>query len=115
MLALLPSALHLDFFAAAKTLLLGTARVEVTLHFCYWTNENLGLSELIMGCEQDAILTSRLSEAESVSFPKAARRLGLDTYTFYTLIQRERVQAGLSPSGEFVIPNEELNWLLKKD
>jgi hypothetical protein len=27
-----PSALHLDFFAAAKPLLLGTARGEVTLH-----------------------------------------------------------------------------------
>jgi hypothetical protein len=32
LLALLPSALHLDFFAAAKPLLLGTARGEVTLH-----------------------------------------------------------------------------------
>jgi len=31
LLALLPSALHLDFFAAAKPLLLGTARGEVTL------------------------------------------------------------------------------------
>jgi hypothetical protein len=28
-----PSALHLDFFAAAKPLLLGTARGEVTLLF----------------------------------------------------------------------------------
>jgi hypothetical protein len=28
----MPSALHLDFFAAAKPLLLGTARGEVTLH-----------------------------------------------------------------------------------
>ncbi|HEY5233984.1 MAG TPA: hypothetical protein VIK35_10670 [Verrucomicrobiae bacterium] len=31
LLALLPSALHLDFFAAAKPLLLRTARGEVTL------------------------------------------------------------------------------------
>jgi hypothetical protein len=33
LLALLPSALHLDFFAAAKPLLLGTARGKVTLLF----------------------------------------------------------------------------------
>jgi hypothetical protein len=31
LLALLPSALHLDFFAAAKPLLLGSARGELTL------------------------------------------------------------------------------------
>jgi hypothetical protein len=68
-----------------------------------------------MDSEQDAILTGRLSEAESVPIPKAARALRLDAYTLYSLIQRERVQAGISESGEFVIPNEELNRLLKKD
>jgi hypothetical protein len=68
-----------------------------------------------MESEQDAILTGRLSEAESVSIPKAARRLGLDAYALCTLIQRERVQARLSPSGEFVIANEELNRLLEKE
>ncbi|HEY5233983.1 MAG TPA: hypothetical protein VIK35_10665, partial [Verrucomicrobiae bacterium] len=64
-----------------------------------------------MDSEPDAILTGRLSEAESVSIPKAARRLGLDAYTLCTLIQREQVRAGLSASGEFVIANEELNRL----
>ncbi len=68
-----------------------------------------------MDSQQDAGLSGRLSEAKSVSIPKAARALGLDTYTLYTLIQRERVRAGLSQSGEFVIPNDELNRLLKKD
>ncbi|HXI72512.1 MAG TPA: hypothetical protein VNN22_19385 [Verrucomicrobiae bacterium] len=56
-----------------------------------------------------------LTEADSISIPRATRRLVLDAYTLCTLIQRERVQAGLSPSGEFVIANEELNRLLKKD
>jgi hypothetical protein len=68
-----------------------------------------------MDSQQDGGLSRRLSEAKSVSIPKAARALGLDAYTLYTLIQRERVQAGLSQSGEFVISNEELNRLLKKD
>jgi hypothetical protein len=51
-----------------------------------------------MDSEPDAILTGRLSEADSISIPKAARRLGLDAYTLCTLIQRERTQAMLSPS-----------------
>jgi len=68
-----------------------------------------------MNSEPDANLSGRLNEADSISIPKAARRLGLDAYTLCTLIQRQRVQAGLSPSGEFVIASEELNRLLKKD
>jgi hypothetical protein len=61
--------------------------------------------------QQDA----RLTEAEAVTIPQAARTLGLDDYTVYTLIQRERAQARLSPSGEFVVPKDEVNRLLKKD
>ena len=68
-----------------------------------------------MGTQQDAGLTGRLSEAESVSIPKAARMLGLDVYTLYTLIQRDRVQTGLSPSGEFVIPKNEVERLARKE
>ena len=68
-----------------------------------------------MDSESDAILTGRLDGTDSISIPKAARRLGLDAYTLCALIQRERVQAGLSPVGEFIIANEELNRLLKKD
>ena len=68
-----------------------------------------------MDTQQDAGLIGRLSEAESVSIPKAARMLGLDAYTLYTFIQRERVQAGLSPSGEFVIPKNEVERLARKE
>jgi hypothetical protein len=57
----------------------------------------------------------RLTDAEAVTIPQAARALGLDDYTVYTFIQRERVRAGLSSSGEFVIPKNEVNRLLKKD
>ena len=68
-----------------------------------------------MDSEQDAGLSGRLSETESVSIPKAARMLGLDAYTLYTFIQRDRVQAGLSPSGEFVIPKSEVERLARKE
>ncbi len=67
-----------------------------------------------MANEQDAILGDRLSEADSVSILQAARTLGLDAYTLCTLIQRERVQAGLSSSGEFVIPISEVERLAGK-
>lgn len=81
---------------------------------CHWTNGNFGLFDFNMDSEPDGILVGRLSEADSIPIPKAARTLGLDAYALYTLIQRERVQAGLSPSGEFVIANTELNRILKK-
>ncbi len=68
-----------------------------------------------MDSQQDDVLPGRLNEAESVSIPKAARALGLDAYTLYTFIQRERVQAGLSPSGELVIPKSEVDRLARKE
>ena len=68
-----------------------------------------------MDGQQDAILSGSLSEADSVSIPKAARALGLDVYTLCTFIQRERVWAGLSPTGEFVIPKSEVERLARKE
>jgi hypothetical protein len=64
---------------------------------------------------QDDRLADRLSEAESLPIADAARELGLDVYTLYTFVQRERVQAGLSPSGEFVIPKTEVERLARKE
>ena len=60
-------------------------------------------------------LADKLDETDSVPIAKAARELGLDVYTLYTFVQRQRVQAGLSPSGEFVIPNSEVERLAKKE
>jgi hypothetical protein len=65
--------------------------------------------------QQDSVLIGRLSEAESVPIANAARELGLDVYTLCTFIQRERIRAGFSPSGEFVIPNSEVQRLAKKE
>ena len=64
---------------------------------------------------KDVSLAGRVDEAESMPIDKAARELGLDVYTLYTFVQRQRVQAGLSPSGEFVIPNSEVERLAKKE
>lgn len=65
--------------------------------------------------QQDGILSGRLDEADSMPIDKAARAIGLDVYTLYTFIQRGRVEAGFSPSGEFVIPNSEVERLAKKE
>jgi hypothetical protein len=65
--------------------------------------------------QQDDRLADRLSEADSVPIANAARELGLDVYTLYTFIQRERVRAGLSPTGEFVIPKSEVERLARKE
>jgi hypothetical protein len=64
---------------------------------------------------QDIALAGRMSEADSVPIANAARELGLDVYTLYTFIQRERVQAAFSSSGEFVIPKSEVERLAKKE
>ena len=64
---------------------------------------------------QDTSLDDRLSEADSLPISKAARALGLDAYTLYTFIQTGRVQAGLSPSGEFVVPQSEVERLARKE
>jgi hypothetical protein len=95
-----------DFFAAAMPSLLGTARGSVTLLFLHLIMENI---------QEDAIVTGRLSEAESMPIVKAARALGLDAYTLCTFIQRGQVQAGLSASGEFVVPTSEVERLAKKE
>ena len=88
----------------------------LSLPFCCvaFDNHDFWAIWLIMANEQDAILSGRLSEAQSVSIPQAARLLGLDAYTLCTLIQRERVQAEFSPSGEFVISKSEMERLAGK-
>ena len=65
---------------------------------------------------QDTSLDDRLSEADSLPISKAARALGLDAYTLYTFISNgDAVQAGLSASGEFVIPKGEVDRLARKE
>jgi hypothetical protein len=107
--------LHLDFFAAAMPSLLGTARGKVTLLFLHLTKEFFGLIGLIMDSQQDenaAIVNSRLSETESVSFSDAARFLGVDVFTFYSMVQREEIPSFLGAWGEFVVSQEDLDKLV---
>jgi hypothetical protein len=88
----------------------------VTLLVSAFDKADFWVNWLIMeNIHKDVSLAGRVDEAESMPIDKAARELGLDVYTLYTFVQRQRVQAGLSPSGEFVIPNSEVERLAKKE
>lgn len=50
-----------------------------------------------------------------ISIPQAARSLGLDTYTLYTLIQRERINPITAAGGEYVVSEQDVNRLAAKE
>ncbi|MBU6402350.1 MAG: helix-turn-helix domain-containing protein [Verrucomicrobia bacterium] len=54
------------------------------------------------------------TQPEGVSVAEGARILGLDAFTLYTFIQRDRLRAIRAPSGEIVIPPKELLRLLEE-
>ena len=45
---------------------------------------------------------------------EGASALGVDSFTVYSFIQRDRIRAIRSPSGEFNIPKSELARLVKR-
>ena len=54
-------------------------------------------------------------EPATVSFADAARFLGLDTFTFYSIVQREEIPFVLASHGEFVVSQHDLNKLAGKE
>jgi hypothetical protein len=50
-----------------------------------------------------------------VSFADAARFLGVDTFTFYAMVQREEIPMVLAPNGEFVVSQDDLDKLAAKE
>ena len=50
----------------------------------------------------------------AASIPAAARQLGLDSFSLYVLIQRDKVRPKRARSGELVILQVELDRVLKK-
>jgi predicted DNA-binding transcriptional regulator AlpA len=49
-----------------------------------------------------------------ISIPQAARSLGLDTFTFYTLIQRGRVPYDFAAGGEIVVSEHDVKRMASK-
>jgi predicted site-specific integrase-resolvase len=50
-----------------------------------------------------------------ISISQAARSLGLDTYTLYTLIQRERINPITAAGGEYIVSEQDVERLAAKD
>ncbi len=48
-----------------------------------------------------------------ISVEEAAKRLGLDAFTVYSFVQRDRLSPVLDDEGVFVVPEEEVNRLAK--
>jgi predicted site-specific integrase-resolvase len=56
------------------------------------------------------------AEAEpQVSTAEGASALGVDSFTVYSFIQRDRIRATRSPSGEFKIPKSEVARLNERN
>lgn len=59
--------------------------------------------------------TRKAERASQVSVREAARALGVDSFTLYSLIQRDRVTGTRSPSGEITISESELARLTGRE
>lgn len=63
----------------------------------------------------NSTLTATAGDSRLVSFADAARFLGVDTFTFYALIQREEIPTAFAPFGELMISEAALEELARKD
>ena len=62
---------------------------------------------------EEKVGTEGESETQ-VTTAEGASALGVDSFTVYSFIQRDRIRAIRSPSGEFNIPKSELARLAKR-
>ena len=67
-----------------------------------------------MGESFDAKITGQAQTSGQLTVPQAARALGLDAFTFYTLLQRDRIPYTFGAGGEIVVSEQDLNQLLAK-
>jgi hypothetical protein len=68
-----------------------------------------------MNERNDSAAQTEAEKSTPVSFADAARFLGVDTFTFYSIVQREEIPFIFATSGEFVISQDELNKLAGKE
>jgi hypothetical protein len=63
----------------------------------------------------NSAVNSEAKNPKPVSFADAARFLGVDTFTFYAMVQRDEIPSTLAPDGEFVVSQDDLDKLAAKD
>lgn len=61
---------------------------------------------------QSTLENTAADNSKPVSFSDAARFLGVDTFTFYSMVQREEIPTFLDPWGEFVVSQNDLDKLV---
>lgn len=79
----------------------------------------MGFLDILFRPAMDALNNSTLStgtdNSRLVSFSDAARFLGLDTFTFHALVQREEIPLEFARSGEFLVSQDDLDKLAGKE
>jgi hypothetical protein len=85
------------------------------LPFHHLTNEFFGLFGFIMEARRRIKFAGEPETSGQISIPQAARSLGLDAFTFYTLVQRGCVEVQRAYWGELVVPKVEVNRLASKE
>ena len=63
----------------------------------------------------NSTLSAAAANSPLVSFADAARFLGVDSFTFYSLVQREEIPTVFAPFGEFLVSQDDLEKLAGKD
>ena len=63
----------------------------------------------------NSTLSAPAEDSRLVSFADAARFLGVDTFTFYALVQREEIPTVFAPFGELMVSEAALEELAGKD
>ena len=67
---------------------------------------------LILMLDKENALENPAENSKPVSFSDAARFLGVDIFTFYSMVQREEISSFLGPWGEFVVSQDDLDKLV---
>jgi hypothetical protein len=63
----------------------------------------------------NSAVNSEAKGPKPVSFDDAARFLGVDTFTFYAMVQRDEIPSILAPDCEFVVSQDDLDKLAAKE
>jgi len=59
--------------------------------------------------DKENALENPVENSKPVSFSDAARFLGVDIFTFYSMVQHEEIPAFLGSWGEFVVSQDDLD------
>jgi hypothetical protein len=80
----------------------------------HWTERALRLNFYSMEESDTSVTLEQEKPSRLISVEEAAKRLGLDAFTVYSFIQRDRLSPILDDEGEYVVSEEEVNQLAQR-